>query len=335
MKKLTINEIAEMVGVSKTTISFYLNGKTNKMSDETQKKIQQVIEETGYTPSAATRTVKASDDCIGVILGDVSKPFAAKALKGIEEEAHEAGYQVIVGSNEMSFAKEKEYVEHMLKMGVSGFIIQATYRFGILAMELEKKNKKVVYLDIPPYDSQGVRILGDNYQCVYDAISQCIERGYDQLLVVSDANESEYTGMDNLRGFKDAANDAGVSFKTCFIEAETTREEIHDYLEQYISEYKKTLVYASDVEALRKVYLGIKLFPDFQSLFPERLGLIGFDVTGWTKIAVPEISAIMIPAYQEGQIASRKLIEMIESKNSISNKKVIIKNAVRWRDSTL
>ena len=58
-------------------------------------------------------------------------------------------------------------------------------------------------------------------------------------------------------------------------------------------------------------------------------------VTGWTKIAVPEISAIMIPAYQEGQIASRKLIEMIESKNSISNKKVIIKNAVRWRDSTL
>jgi len=43
----------------------------------------------------------------------------------------------------------------------------------------------------------------------------------------------------------------------------------------------------------------------------------------------------MIPAYQEGQIASRKLIEMIESKNSISNKKVIIKNAVRWRDSTL
>ena len=243
MKKLTINEIAEMVGVSKTTISFYLNGKTNKMSDETQKKIQQVIEETGYTPSAATRTVKASDDCIGVILGDVSKPFAAKALKGIEEEAHEAGYQVIVGSNEMSFAKEKEYVEHMLKMGVSGFIIQATYRFGILAMELEKKNKKVVYLDIPPYDSQGVRVLGDNYQCVYDAISQCIERGYDQLLVVSDANESEYTGMDNLRGFKDAANDAGVSFKTYFIEAETTREEIHDYLET-----KSELVLSSDLK---------------------------------------------------------------------------------------
>ena len=103
------------------------------------------------------------------------------------------------------------------------------------------------------------------------------QKGYDQLLVVSDANESEYTGMDNLRGFKDAANDEGIPFKTYFIEGETTKEDIHDYLNQQISPYKKTLVYAADVEALRKVYLGIKLFPEFQTLFPERIGLLGFD----------------------------------------------------------
>lgn len=142
MKKLTINEIAEMVGVSKTTISFYLNGKTNKMSDETQKKIQQVIEETGYTPSAATRTVKASDDCIGVILGDVSKPFAAKALKGIEEEAHEAGYQVIVGNNEMSFAKEKEYVEHMLKWVYLDLLYRQLTDLGFWRWNWKRKIKR-------------------------------------------------------------------------------------------------------------------------------------------------------------------------------------------------
>ena len=43
----------------------------------------------------------------------------------------------------------------------------------------------------------------------------------------------------------------------------------------------------------------------------------------------------MIPAYQEGKISSQKLIEMIESKKEISNKRIIIKNAVRWRESTL
>ena len=69
------------------------------------------------------------------------------------------------------------------------------------------------------------------------------------------------------------------SFKTYFIEAETTREEIHDYLEQNISEYKKTLVYASDVEALRKsVSWGLSYFRIF-SHCSRASGLIGFDVT--------------------------------------------------------
>ena len=79
MKKLTINEIAERAGVSKTTVSFYLNGKTNKMSEETKQRIQHIINETGYEPSAAARAMKAkSSGLIGVILGDSSDPYTAR-----------------------------------------------------------------------------------------------------------------------------------------------------------------------------------------------------------------------------------------------------------------
>ena len=71
MKKLTINEIAERAGVSKTTVSFYLNGKINKMSEETKQRIQHIIDETGYEPSAAARAMKAKGSGVGgVILAD-------------------------------------------------------------------------------------------------------------------------------------------------------------------------------------------------------------------------------------------------------------------------
>ena len=83
MKKLTINEIAEKAGVSKTTVSFYLNGKANKMSGETQQRIQQIIDETGYEPSAAARAMKAkSSGLIGVILRDTADAYCARALRG-------------------------------------------------------------------------------------------------------------------------------------------------------------------------------------------------------------------------------------------------------------
>ena len=86
MKKLTINEIAERAGVSKTTVSFYLNGKINKMSEETKQRIQHIIDETGYEPSAAARAMKAkSSGVVGVILADTSEGYCARALKGIEE----------------------------------------------------------------------------------------------------------------------------------------------------------------------------------------------------------------------------------------------------------
>ena len=88
MKKLTINEIAERAGVSKTTVSFYLNGKINKMSEETKQRIQHIIDETGYEPSAAARAMKAkSSGVAGVILADTSEGYCARALKGIEEAA--------------------------------------------------------------------------------------------------------------------------------------------------------------------------------------------------------------------------------------------------------
>ena len=57
--KVTIKDIAEMAGTSKTTVSFYLNGKTEKMSEETKQKIEQVIKETNYRPSIVARSLNS------------------------------------------------------------------------------------------------------------------------------------------------------------------------------------------------------------------------------------------------------------------------------------
>ena len=334
MKKLTINEIAEKAGVSKTTVSFYLNGKTNKMSEETMERIRKIIEETGYEPNAAARAMKSRPGgTIGVILGDVSQPLAAKALKGIEEEACQAGYQVIVGSSGMLFAREQEYIENMSRLGVSGYIIQATYRFGILGMELEKKNKNLVYLDVSPYDSRGKCVKSGNYSSVYEAITQCVQRGYQQIILISDGSQDDYGGVGNAQGFKDALRTAGLSFKTYYINQGATEEDISDYLKRQIDLSQKTLIYVSDASALAIVYLALKRFPDYQSRIPSPIGLIGFDLTGWTKTTTPAISSIVIPAYQEGRIAAQKLLEMIDGKGD--SKEVVLKNMIRWRESTL
>ena len=76
-KRITINDIAQMAGTSKTTVSFFLNGKTDRMSEETQKSIRLAIDETGYQPSPLARGMNAKQsNLIGVIIGDITKEKA-------------------------------------------------------------------------------------------------------------------------------------------------------------------------------------------------------------------------------------------------------------------
>ena len=123
-EKITIRDIAERAGTSKTTVSFFLNGKTDKMSEETQARIAQVIKETNYRPSIAARSLNAKETrLIGVIIGDITNTFANQIVKGIDDFARDNRYQLIVGNSNYNFENEKGYVNRMLAMGVDGFII--------------------------------------------------------------------------------------------------------------------------------------------------------------------------------------------------------------------
>ena len=70
--KMTISDIAKLANVSKTTVSFYLNGKFEKMSEETRQRIEKVIEKTGYEPSVVARSLNFKQTkLIGIIIGDI------------------------------------------------------------------------------------------------------------------------------------------------------------------------------------------------------------------------------------------------------------------------
>ena len=107
-EKITIRDIAERAGTSKTTVSFFLNGKTDKMSEETQARIAQVIKETNYRPSIAARSLNAKETrLIGVIIGDITNTFANQIVKGIDDFARDNRYQLIVGNSNYNFENEK------------------------------------------------------------------------------------------------------------------------------------------------------------------------------------------------------------------------------------
>ena len=111
MKKVTINDIAKLANTSKTTVSFYLNQKYDRMSLDTRRRIEKVIRETNYVPSILARSLNDKQTkLIGVLIGDITNTFSNLLVKGAESVAQKRGYQMIMGNSNYSQDDESKYI---------------------------------------------------------------------------------------------------------------------------------------------------------------------------------------------------------------------------------
>ena len=78
MKNATISDVAKLSGVSKSTVSNYLNGNFERMSDETKKKIKNAIDELGYTPSLSARRLSSKKSQQDSLFSHSQKHFTFK-----------------------------------------------------------------------------------------------------------------------------------------------------------------------------------------------------------------------------------------------------------------
>ncbi|MCB2307646.1 LacI family DNA-binding transcriptional regulator [Clostridium estertheticum] len=328
--KITIREIANLACTSKTTVSFYLNGKTEKMSEKTRQKIAEVIKETNYKPSIAARSLNSkSSKLLGIMIGDITNTFSNQIVKGIEDIASKKGYQLIVANSNYDYSREGNLIDRMLSMGVDGFIVQPTIQFK----EISKKAKKpMVFFDSNVNDYKTKWVKTNNYDATYEATVVCINKGYKKFILITADPSLLSTRKERTSGYIDALLDNDLVYEKLIVEDndENNPKKILDFLVKHINGKEKELIFVPNCWALPMVFIALK---DYYFLMPD-LGLMGFDNTEWTNFATPSITTIVQPAFKEGQQAASILIDQIESKND-ENGQQVLECIVNWNESTL
>ena len=137
---LTIDEVAKLCGVSKTTISRFLNGKFENMSRETKEQISRVIAQVNYHPNRSAQRLKAGCSMlIGCVIGDISSPFSALLLKGISAVCEKAGYQVLFADSGEDALRERRAVMGFLENRVDGLIVNTCGGSDEFLLELHRR----------------------------------------------------------------------------------------------------------------------------------------------------------------------------------------------------
>lgn len=331
-RRVTINTIAQLAGTSKTTVSFYLNGHTQRMSAPTQERIKKAIEETGYTPSTVARSMNLKETgLVGVVINDITNNFSNQIVKGIEEVAHQQGYRILVTSSSGKVEEEKQLISRLLSVGVDGFIVQPTSQFKEISSMIEEAGKQLVFFDSKFYDFTSNWVKTDNYEATFNAVTRCIERGYERFLLIGAQPQLLSSRIERANGFIGALEAKGLSYTSLEFEndkIDTTR--IASFLSREIDRITPTLVFAPNCWALADIYVTMRPYYD---LMPGTVGLLGYDNEDWAGVACPSLSVIVQPAYKEGQKAFEMLLKLLHGEKRVNTHEVLDCNVI-WGQST-
>ena len=309
-KKATISDVAKGVGVSKTTISRYLNGNYEYMSAETRQRIEEVIAELNYVPNSVARTLKSKkSNLIGVIVNTLRYQVGAQTVTGINDVCARAGYSTLVCCSDDDPEKEARMIQLCLNQQVDGLVIIPCNDSPDPYLDLCQRGIPVVLCTR--------RVKGWPYSCVYvrhdELIIQMLlhlkQQGFERVRFLQDVNNFHKKWMgdvfsqwaERLFGMKREESVALVG-----------REDpmVPEALERFLQEYpnQKKAVFAVNTHTL---FLTIKEIERRKLSMPNDLGVCGYDAVGWSELVYPGVSSIRQPMDQMGVNAGELIIQCI------------------------
>ncbi len=296
---MNIRDIAKLAGVSASTVSKVMNGKDKDISEETRKKVLQVIEEENYVPYFRfLKKEGIKNHLIGLIVRKENREREAIVLSA-EQAAREKGYGVIIGYTE----KEEDIeslVESMRKKRISGFLIDSTKQ-----VSKGKQDEPIVYMNETKEFDEGEMAV------VYYRLSEASRMATETLLneghqkIACVINEGD-TSI--LNGFKLAFQSFNQKEQPILTYEGRTIEEIEKYgITQVLSENVTAIVCGSP-EIACCVW---KITESMRISVPNELSVISVGDDRILEILGRGISAVQLPSAVQVVTAMEYLIEML------------------------
>jgi LacI family kdg operon repressor len=308
--------VALRAGVSKATVSRFLNHRDKLLTKDIAARVEVAIAELSYNPSPMAQALKRGRSrLIGLVVADVTNPFSVAVLRGAEKACQEAGYLLMLFNLGNDSRRESEAIETLTAYQVEGFILNTLGHDANAATDAARHGKPVVLVDRRHHGMQADFVSLDNAGAVRLGVSHLLEAGYRELLFVSEPIKDVSSREEREASFRAFVGDSapvvtglqGRVFEHAADDPLALDEALRS-LRQRAGTRLPGVLTSNAVVTLRVVAamarLGWKLGID--------VGLVGFDDTEWSPYIGPGLSSIAQPTDELGRIAAGCLIERLK-----------------------
>ncbi len=314
--KITLDDIAEKVHVSKVTVSKALRGHPD-ISSEMVEKIKQVARDVGYIPNYMARNLSANySRTIGVIVPKIAHSFFSNVIEAIYDSAIEQNYEIILTVSQENAERELRHIRSLLSMRVDGLIISVSQQTkdDTIFQKIKKLGVPITFMD-RVIDVDGFnRVLADDQGGAFSAVEQAIKVGYKKI-----AHFAGYPhiniGQERLLGFESAMKKYGLPVKSEWVVCGGFSEEDgwKGFKKLHESGNLPEVIFTVTFPVALGVYRAAQ---NYGLRIPNDIDIISFGNSGGlNRLLSPPMSYVEQPTVELGKKALELTINSIQERN--------------------
>ena len=316
MTRLTIADIAQRAGVSKATVSRVLNRRPEGVGRETRERIQAILDETGFQPSAMARSLATGESrSVGLIIPDISNPFYPLLVLGAEAALNAAGYGLFLCNTGRDMEKEAACIRMLIDKGVDGVLLDsAGSDCDCHLSQLDAARIPVVLLDrVIGTRSARCGVFVDNQQGARDAARHLFATPHRRLVFLNGPAALSQS-IERRAGVEAALRDAGVPPGSLqVLEGDFSLESGYRLIAERIAAEGgrpgfNAVFAANDVMALG----ALRALRQAGIAVPGEVEVIGFDDIDLASFISPALTTMAVDKPGMGRLAVSLLSHQIE-----------------------
>jgi LacI family transcriptional regulator len=277
-KRVSLNDVANSLGVSTTLVSIVLNGKAKqyRIGEEMTQKVIAAAIEMKYSPNLIARNLRGGKtQLIGLIVTDISNPFYASIARIVENRAIELGYTVIFSSSDEDLGNTKRLIDVLLSKGVDGLIVVPCDGSEEMICRLHNNNTPLVLIDRNFPNSDLSFSCLNNRKATELTTKHLIEQGYENISLVGYKTEMNHI-HDRIQGYEETMKAAGLGrfIQVKKVNLINTKVEMTNALDVLINKKKiEAIIFLTNMLAVS----GLYCLKEMNLKTPDDIAVVGFN----------------------------------------------------------
>ena len=336
-KRVTSKDIASLAGVSRTTVSFVLNGVSGmRIPEETRQRVLEAARQLDYHPDAVARSMASGRrKVLGFVVRQMADQayadlFLPQVLNGLTRAAGAQGYRTIFEPISPE-NKLDTYSQLIRTRHVDGIVLSGPRSDDEELLRIHHEGAHIVLMG-QLHDSDIPFVDVDNVGGARLATQHLISLGHRRIALITNASQAYTASADRLTGYREALEEAGLAYDESLVRyGNMTPHGGDDAMTDLLTtgERPTAVFIASDtvalgaLQAIRRLGLSV----------PDDLALVGFDDIPLAEFIDPPLTTVRLPAYGLGWGAAEMLLRLIAGDETTPNVNVILETELIVRES--